>query len=1026
MALNDPDANIDPVLRNEVVAPAPPTSVQSPARNPDGSIVGQEIYEALLHAIKKKDTLRAACTALGLKHPKSANLERLRAILVTHWYPPPVAGVVSPTTPRRPCGQGRRVASSSPASSVHPDDVDIEDDETLLDQYDVEGAHAQDLLGYDQDGLDEEDEDEDLDEEDTLDLDDDDNFRKYQTTVRVDAAKRSENNRRAGGRKTQKSIVKSWNLFLAEAKRKGQVKDDIVDEHSLLVYINHLAERPKRNRRGEPIVGTRIGASQIKKEFFGALRIRKVQDAHDPTLAIKRPATTVHVYDAVKARMNEALTRARLGLIPSEDAPDIIANTFLAQVTDEQLRDIGFGFLKHRELRATINGHLAWTLQNGSGNRGDDVRALKLCEMQPYTWLHPNGETAVYSVLGLQSEEKAGGRGMKSTVNPTYKCWIAHSNPILCPLGALALYYHFLYDHYKLEDKLAVQWSQNKSWRQVRLIFGSSPTTAYNESNLYNLYCQAYKKANFASGIKAHLPRHQLGYQQERMGVDSHSTAKLGWKHDTYHDVYAPQLPKTASCSTAGYAILGCHGYKAHEVYDPIWRKVPVPSQFLIQMCPMAEKIIAKVEGQANLVGTTKFWEMVVTLRPFMFQCAAALFEVVPQSSLFRLPALVLPEVRQWMKVEFQTQLTLLKAQAQNPVDLERLQNVLLRQSLEQMRVLLKEQTDQLRLLTDLLQRRTAVLSPAKAYSHASYARSVDPTSLSFVDPTGSHASSTSTFPLGSPIVLSTSSPARLDPPSTIDTETRAHEDTGIYEAQDNSLRAFIAPSPASPAAPRPRTQVDLVLPPTKAFCRPGEAQLVWPPVLGQGSVTWPEVFHLIKQPEYLWDVWKPRSLEQMDLETIWTCYNIGEAVVDANGDPTGMKPPLRLVEQTFQASWRNTPAARKAWQRFREIPEWIENAIRNRGLCPADAIVQLEDLRQVDSSTALLGMSALCNKLSKQRKALAAHAGSIKASNSEQEASNGEQGSSVLEPAPAITASGLKRRAPTIGGRTKPKKIKK
>lgn len=68
-----------------------------------------------------------------------------------------------------------------------------------------------------------------------------------------------------------------------------------------------------------------------------------------------------------------------------------------------------------RVVRSVINGHLAWTAQNASGNRGDDFRALKLCELQPYTFLHPNGETGIQSILGLQGEEKAGaGRGMKT------------------------------------------------------------------------------------------------------------------------------------------------------------------------------------------------------------------------------------------------------------------------------------------------------------------------------------------------------------------------------------------------------------------------------------------------------------------------------------------------------------------------------------------------------------------------------------------------------------------------------------
>lgn len=66
------------------------------------------------------------------------------------------------------------------------------------------------------------------------------------------------------------------------------------------------------------------------------------------------------------------------------------------------------------KVRMVINGHLAWVCQAASGNRGDDFRALKLCETQPYTWLHPNGHTGVYSILGLQGEEKAGKRGMKT------------------------------------------------------------------------------------------------------------------------------------------------------------------------------------------------------------------------------------------------------------------------------------------------------------------------------------------------------------------------------------------------------------------------------------------------------------------------------------------------------------------------------------------------------------------------------------------------------------------------------------
>ena len=65
-------------------------------------------------------------------------------------------------------------------------------------------------------------------------------------------------------------------------------------------------------------------------------------------------------------------------------------------------------------MHPAINGHLAWTLQHASGNRGDDIRALRLAELQPATMLHPNNETQIPVIHGLQGEDKAGKRGMKT------------------------------------------------------------------------------------------------------------------------------------------------------------------------------------------------------------------------------------------------------------------------------------------------------------------------------------------------------------------------------------------------------------------------------------------------------------------------------------------------------------------------------------------------------------------------------------------------------------------------------------
>lgn len=93
----------------------------------------------------------------------------------------------------------------------------------------------------------------------------------------------------------------------------------------------------------------------------------------DPSIKTSRVFNTVHVWDVVRSRLNESLHRVRRyifwyfnglfvllsfsGLVPGEDAPDIVANTFLAGVRPEQMEKIGLGFLKHRE-RKSITAQL--------------------------------------------------------------------------------------------------------------------------------------------------------------------------------------------------------------------------------------------------------------------------------------------------------------------------------------------------------------------------------------------------------------------------------------------------------------------------------------------------------------------------------------------------------------------------------------------------------------------------------------------------------------------------------------------
>lgn len=82
--------------------------------------------------------------------------------------------------------------------------------------------------------------------------------------------------------------------------------------------------------------------------------------------------------------------------------------------------------------------------------------------------------------------------------------------------------------------------------------------------------------------------------------------------------------------------------------------------------------------------------------------------------------------------------------------------------------------------------------------------------------------------------------------------------------------------------------------------------RFIWPPLLGQQSISWNQVFPLIKRPELLWTSWGPsKSLDKYSLEEQWACYNTGEPVFNNEGIQTGIKPPLRLVEQYFLSDWR-------------------------------------------------------------------------------------------------------------------------
>ena len=65
-------------------------------------------------------------------------------------------------------------------------------------------------------------------------------------------------------------------------------------------------------------------------------------------------------------------------------------------------------------MRVAIMGHLAWTLQNATGNRGDDTRAILLCQLQYHQLLHPNNETVLEGAVIVAHEGKTMRKTMES------------------------------------------------------------------------------------------------------------------------------------------------------------------------------------------------------------------------------------------------------------------------------------------------------------------------------------------------------------------------------------------------------------------------------------------------------------------------------------------------------------------------------------------------------------------------------------------------------------------------------------
>ncbi|KAF8185908.1 hypothetical protein K438DRAFT_1936939 [Mycena galopus ATCC 62051] len=257
------------------------------------------------------------------------------------------------------------------------------------------------------------------------------------------------------------------------------------------------------------------------------------------------------------------------------------------------------------------------------------------------------------------------------------------------------------------------------------------------------------------------------------------------------------------------------------------------------------------------------------------------------------------------MATGYPAELSALRAAAGNPIEIERIQNAALARALHGLWQLLLSMSYEITKLRNTVNRQTAVFTPARGFSADVYHRNINDlrTASEFLDHDASYPDSAV--------------------PSSGNTGTSSPISTPHRGSSNSAPR-----TPATAQTPSLVTQVKLVLPPMAAFYDKG-----------MQSARWIEdIFPAIRQPDLI--------------QEIWDIYANGEHISMADdGTETYLKPSLKLVEHAFEHRWRTfsnkqiRERLKKAWELFREIPEWVDRESTTRCVNPEVVVTELEGM---------------------------------------------------------------------------------
>ncbi|OCH83775.1 hypothetical protein OBBRIDRAFT_808754, partial [Obba rivulosa] len=274
------------------------------------------------------------------------------------------------------------------------------------------------------------------------------------------------------------------------ALAKGQIPDVIINTDHIILYLQFAATRKLLLSRGKEHNSNKcLSASSLKKimTMLGHMQSRQV--TADPLLEQTRSWASAHITEFYKALMIQA---QRLQL--EDESFDVTSNTIL----DSQLFPEHFEEVKHeifssvKQLPSMIKAHFCWTWQCTTLNRGDELVNLLLCCVQPFEialsdFLSADGRRGGLSrqhfgVLSMYHETKVPKPGKQE---PDYNFVLPNHDPLRCPVGALALQLHYIFDQEQLVQKVPEwNWSSATTWRTVKLVFGKTVGKSYDNQVL--------------------------------------------------------------------------------------------------------------------------------------------------------------------------------------------------------------------------------------------------------------------------------------------------------------------------------------------------------------------------------------------------------------------------------------------------------------------------------------------------------------------------------------------------------------